>query len=337
MRDQRIDILRALGLLMIVLAHTAPPGILFQARNFDVPLMVLVSGLSFGVSHRNEPYADYVWKRVKRLVFPVWLFLTAYFLVMYATSYPMHLPDSKTIATSYLFLSGIGYVWVIRVFLLVALEAPFIFKLHRRIGQHGHYFMALALIYLLYEAAIPLGGAIGHPPLARAVQDIFFYAVPYGVVFAIGLRLPMLSQRAVLGLMATMLLVFLIGMVWLWRAHGMVVPTQEFKYPPRIYYLSYGLFVASLAWLCAARILKWVDGTVPGRFLDFLSQNSIWVYLWHIPFIEIIRLEYHLKFPLVVAAAVAITSIQVAFVNRVLVKNIDSLKLRGNVRTLLTG
>ncbi|SFK21637.1 hypothetical protein SAMN04488079_106193 [Methylophaga sulfidovorans] len=47
MRDHRIDLLRFIGLSMIIFAHVGPPSILFQLRNFDVPLMVLISGMSY--------------------------------------------------------------------------------------------------------------------------------------------------------------------------------------------------------------------------------------------------------------------------------------------------
>jgi len=74
LRNERIDFLRFLGLCMIILAHVDPSDGLFQLRNFDVPLMVLISGVSFGLSYKGEPYGSYVWKRVKRLLLPVWIF-----------------------------------------------------------------------------------------------------------------------------------------------------------------------------------------------------------------------------------------------------------------------
>ena len=57
MRDNRIDILRTTGLAMIILAHVYPPPLLFHLRNFDVPLMVLLSGMSFVLSYNAaEPF-----------------------------------------------------------------------------------------------------------------------------------------------------------------------------------------------------------------------------------------------------------------------------------------
>jgi fucose 4-O-acetylase-like acetyltransferase len=63
-RDNKFDVLRIIGLLCIILAHTNPSGILFQLRNFDVPLMVMVSGAVFGYSASNNklPYLKYAKK-----------------------------------------------------------------------------------------------------------------------------------------------------------------------------------------------------------------------------------------------------------------------------------
>ena len=84
MRDEKIDFLRFLCLAMIILAHMYPPGIIFQIRNFDVPLMVLVASLSFRASFRAQAYMSYLWSRAKRLILPVWIFLSIYFLFIRA-------------------------------------------------------------------------------------------------------------------------------------------------------------------------------------------------------------------------------------------------------------
>ena len=73
-RDLYIDFLRFIGISLIILAHVEAPSGITQFRSFDVPLMVFVSGLSF--STKGGGFWKYVWKRVKRLCIPVYLFLT---------------------------------------------------------------------------------------------------------------------------------------------------------------------------------------------------------------------------------------------------------------------
>ena len=47
-----IDFLKTLGLFCIILAHVNAPGFVMQLRNFDVPLMVILSGMLAATSNR---------------------------------------------------------------------------------------------------------------------------------------------------------------------------------------------------------------------------------------------------------------------------------------------
>ena len=88
-----------------MLAHVKPPGIIFQARNFDVVLLVIVSGMLFNNSYkRSKRYFQYIIKRFIRLVIPVWIFLTIFFLGNYICSTYFSLGTRyslKTIVTSF--------------------------------------------------------------------------------------------------------------------------------------------------------------------------------------------------------------------------------------------
>jgi fucose 4-O-acetylase-like acetyltransferase len=53
-RVKSVDFLRFLGLSLIILAHVTPQGLVFQIRNFDVPLMVFISGVSFALAEKKE-------------------------------------------------------------------------------------------------------------------------------------------------------------------------------------------------------------------------------------------------------------------------------------------
>ena len=60
-RDQGIDVLRWLAITGIIIAHVNPSAFWLQLRSFDVPLMVLLSGICFGVSAKLGK--GYYWKR----------------------------------------------------------------------------------------------------------------------------------------------------------------------------------------------------------------------------------------------------------------------------------
>lgn len=338
MRDERIDILRFIGLAMIILAHVSPPSWLFQIRNFDVPLMVLVSGVAFGLSYKGEMYGSYLWKRIKRLVFPAWTFLSIYFLLMLIPGFPKDLPEINKILGSYFLLDGIGYVWIIRVFLLVALVAPLVFKLHQKIPSSNAYFLLIVLIYAIYEALVFIIAPYLESEAGNYFESIILYTIPYIILFAIGLRMFSLSDKTVITTGLSLWLIFIVTCVVLYELNGRLVYTQSFKYPPQAYYLLYALAVSFTLWLLVEKTLPFLKKIpVLYPFVEFIAQNSLWVYLWHIPFADVLEMDFYIKYPIVFLLASLITFIQVQVVKNVLIPKIKSKNSQKNIYMLLTG
>jgi len=86
-RDLGLNLLRAIGLLSIILAHVNPPSLLFQLRTFDVIMMVCVSTISYTDYARPKPYKDYLIGRIKRLLFPTWEFILLMSIVLSVVCY----------------------------------------------------------------------------------------------------------------------------------------------------------------------------------------------------------------------------------------------------------
>lgn len=338
MRDVRVDFLRFVGLAMIILAHVNPPGYLFQLRNFDVPLMVLVSGMSFGMSHQlSEQYRTYVWKRVKRLLFPVWKFLTLYFIAL-AIVAPEH-PDTVvgTMLSSYALIDGIGYVWIIRVFLLVALAAPLVYWLNQKIDSHGVFLLMLSGGFVAWELFRYLTLPMVHSGPGQGLSLVVHYIVPYSLIFALGLRLPQLSFRQVALTIAVAGMVLVSFAGWLHLERGVWVPTQAYKYPPSVYYLSYALVAAGILWTLSPALIRGLTTLRLKALVLFIAQNSIWVYLWHIPFVKALDQVFYVQYTLVFAGAGVITFCQVWLVKNVLLERVSGEVTRRNIRMLLTG
>ena len=80
-RDYKIDILRFIAIICIILSHTKPPETIFLLRNFDVTLMVMIMGASFYLSNNNKNinYSNYIIKRFYRLIVSTWIFLFIFF------------------------------------------------------------------------------------------------------------------------------------------------------------------------------------------------------------------------------------------------------------------
>lgn len=70
-RDMKLDFMRALGTLTIILPHVLAPDIMIQLRTFDVVMLVFVSGMSYAyqsMAGDTPDYWLYVKKRLKKLL-----------------------------------------------------------------------------------------------------------------------------------------------------------------------------------------------------------------------------------------------------------------------------
>ena len=57
-RSISLDILKTLGILMIIIAHSNAPDLVVQIRSFDVPLLVMISGILGVKSYTKSKQRD---------------------------------------------------------------------------------------------------------------------------------------------------------------------------------------------------------------------------------------------------------------------------------------
>lgn len=130
-RNADYDLLRFIGISCIILAHVGVNSLIFQIRNFDVPFMVLLSGISYANFSSNNylSYIEYVKYRFIRLVMPAWIFLIFYDAVIYVHS--GQLPGRLELMKQIGLIGGtdIG-IWIIRIFFSMAIIAPFAYSLN---------------------------------------------------------------------------------------------------------------------------------------------------------------------------------------------------------------
>lgn len=288
-RDVRIDILRCIAIVAIILAHSEPSGLLFQLRNFDVILMVLLLGTSFYLSNKDKKkgisYMVYLGKRFKRLIVPTWIFLTVFFVLFYIVSLineSNYYFNFKEIFMSYsMFDEGIGYVWIMRVFFLIALISPMLFKLNQRIESNKKYFLFLSAVYLVYVILQSIA-FVFHGSLALFFKNFVLYGIGYGLVAAFGMRLKLLSKKELYAWTGAFFVIFLF-FSWYYNFNS----TQHYKYPPQLYYISYGMFVSLFLYI--AFFIKPIQSFFNNKFIMFIARNSIWLYFWHIIFIYLLK------------------------------------------------
>ena len=320
-RDFRIDFLRWIGLTLIVLAHVKAPFGVTQLRSFDVPLMVFVSGLCFKTPKGN--IWSYLLKRFRRLYFPTAIFLCFYFLMLYiAKKAGIHIPfDKEDIIGSFLLLEkpSIGYVWIIRVFILMALTVPCTYYFVK--SQHAiTIWISIVFIYIINNIACKYIYFIQSDILRFIIEEYVLFTFGYGLILTLSLWIKNKANRIIktFGLIAGLLLLTFFGEMLIEKT---IFPISSvYKYPPHSYYILYGLCCCFLLY---SLTISWNNKTHKfwHPFIVYISEHSMWIYLWHIPFVTFCNSIHSLdhywlaKWIFCYIMAIIITFLQVRIIN----------------------
>ena len=274
-RISYINFLKFIGITCIIIAHSGAPSWLMMLRSFDVPLMVILSAFLCAKSFKknkgnNLSISDYYIKRVKRLVVPTWLFLIIYFSLSYIStghSYDFQYYIASFCLTRY----GIGYVWIILIYLYSSLLIP----LYSKIKTYKASVVCVIAVYILYEILYYFKVGTNN----AIVDTTFYYIVPYGVLTYLGYYYSHAKRPHKTGIILISFVLFVTMGIYYWIKTGAPQLVQIAKYPARIYYLSFGIMVSSiLLQICEKVELKIFDS----NFVRYISEHSMWIYLWHI-------------------------------------------------------
>lgn len=264
-RDARIDYIRVIGTLLVILAHMGVPVLLQNIRTFDVVSLVFISGYSF-MFHEHNDFYQYIIKRMTKLLIPTYLLLIILFVSVYIGSlaFGFHNPFSLDIMIhSFIFLdSGIGYIWIVKVYLITAIALFFLNNLIRKFP-----IVMMSISFLMIFALGELFSIIYGKSIA--VDSYICNVVPYVFVAIIGAATYNLKKIRLYILLASGCAYLLYQIVFI---DGFT--PDLYKYPPQMYYVCYGLLVSV--------ILMYVVPTKNSFVITWMSNNSFLVYLTHI-------------------------------------------------------
>ena len=298
--------------------------------------MVVISGFLAIDSYKrsienNQSIFNYYWKRISRLLIPTWMFLSLYFLLVFLLvfitkgNYPY---SFSTILRSFLLLDGIGYVWIIRVYLICSLLTPLFFYFNNKIKSSKRKFLILLLVYVLYELFVFSG--INESNVI--FEFIIAYAIPYGVIYVLGMVSRKTSHVEDMKISIIFFFIFMISAVCVFLIYNQIQATQIMKYPPTIYYISYALFMSFLL----MGIFKMIPLKKLG-FIEFCSSSSPWIYLWHIFFLYVIPLLFGQIHWTAYYMVVVTCSIAVCYVQNKIVDKLESRNINKNILKLFRG
>ena len=125
-RNIEIDILRCIGLLVVILVHVPINEKVKEFFSFGVILLIYTSGMSFFEkieNTRNFSYKKYLFSRIKRLCIPTWITIIIIFLlakILCLISNKEYIYTMKKFLESIFFIGGlnggIGNVWIVRIY-----------------------------------------------------------------------------------------------------------------------------------------------------------------------------------------------------------------------------
>lgn len=321
-RDVSVDILRIIGLFCIILAHTFPPLGINNLRSFDVPFMVVLSGYLFTITKsKNEgniSLISYVKKRFIRLVLPTWIFLTFFFGGFYFLSIQGYTPfpfSYETIQNSYLLWTGIGYVWIIRIYFWVALFGPPLVWILKKIPW---VYLIIILLFFVYESGFRFFAQSYTGEYKDIIIRGIFFLVPYLLLFLYGAFFKAQNKMVHLLVLFCFFGLLYYEATYHFLSGGNPLNLQDFKYPAREAYLYYGLF-CSTVFLLSLDILKKIPFGIFKYILSWIWSSTLWIYLAHIPIIYYFQnylfpVGWQNQFLCTVSLAIAITLVIQAIV-----------------------
>lgn len=306
-RDSTIDLLRVLGTFLVILAHVKIPKVMSEIRTFDVVLLVFISGMSLKYA-KHKHYFDYIKKRIKKLLIPAWTTVSVILLCLFIGDKivgPFSILNWKYVTHSYLLIDSgsIGAVWIVKVYLLIALLTPVIDYLEKKIDSSiiligsGY----LVIVIFNYLSLITMKYLF--------IQEYIIYAVQYSIIALMGLRFVKRKKSGII-ICVISIIVLLNSVI----VTGSFEPSA-FKYPPQTYYLSYGLLCSVILYYLLDNLKKYKISE--NNVIIWLSTHSFSIYINHIYYLWLffvfgkigIRLNYVLEYLILILSSILQTMI----------------------------
>jgi peptidoglycan/LPS O-acetylase OafA/YrhL len=328
-RNVNLDFLRFLGVLIIMIAHARPSSWFYQLRNFGTPLLIVASSLTYAFIYKNRSIdlIPFYKKRLSRLTIPAWIFLIFFFTFFYVVAilFEIDYPFTKTkMFHTFLFYEGIGFVWILKVYMILALLTPLGLKYSQSKINNYKYFTSIVIIYMLYEIGNYFLSDYIPIDFKDLIANTILLIFPYTILYLYGLRLNIIRTKYIIGVTIISLFIFVGMAVQKYFETGYFVATQYYKYPPTLYYLSYAFFWVNLFFLAISRH-PIINFTKYRKIIVWLSSNSLWIYLWHILAYYLWEYlfnyydffgKFFIKFTFLFSFGIMLTILQIYFVNK---------------------
>ncbi len=292
-RLTEIDDIRGISIVLMILIHT---NVYFlynkisyatlELSQFAVVAFIFCSAYLFYLKEQVYGWSEFfthLWKRIKRLIIPYYVFFAAYCLLL-AFKEPKYL-NLPYLSQNVFVIGGLDFNWLVLLFIELAILMPFISYLFekKRVWFYIYSFLAFAST-LLFLKFTPL-------PYYR-----FIMWLPWSIVLIYTYLFERLIKNRKLYILITaifFLLYFVIPLLVL-KPLGRSLFMYDNKYPPNLYHLAYGIFCVNILYLLSQ--WKLFSNRVVQATIHFFSVYSYSIFFIHILVIYVVTKIFHFEF-----------------------------------------
>jgi peptidoglycan/LPS O-acetylase OafA/YrhL len=299
-----IDGIRALAIIGMILTHVlalhlSEPNlnIIWNYLHFVVVGLVFCSAYVFAASRPKDAeiprrqWAMWFGKRLFRLYFPFAVYLLVHYSLWYVFptlfwGFGLHKSVSYIVSTV-LLTGGVDVGWLTLLFIQLAILSPFLLVLSRRrktrlLILFGYIVMSVVMSF--YRIPMQHSRMIAWLPWSLIAYLGYIYADTEKKGTG-------LARRYALGAFILGLLILSVLHISL-QAFGQSLMFTSHKYPPDLYYFSYGITLTSLMLLMFSS--SPVTSSPVTRFVTFLSKRAYAIFFIHIIVLDFVWATMHL-------------------------------------------
>lgn len=283
-RFENIDLLRGFSIIVMILTHTNAYFMhhktafdVWNFLHFSVPTFVFCSGFVLANRYKIEllnfsTYMSFVGKRLLRLLKPYYIFLIFFYIMLFFSQKRI---DPRDIISALLIVREPDISWLVNLFVQFTLLFPIFSYLFNKQRKLFDGLFGIVLIYAFWKIFNRLN-------LDYKVYMVWSWSLPF--MFAFYFAKYYQNIKFKLGAMIIFLVLHLSLRYYL-SSYGANTILQDNKYPPNLYYLSYGIFwFIMLDFIFNLSIFK---NKIIFGLINFFSKNSFSLFFIHYLVIQV--------------------------------------------------
>lgn len=275
-REIAIDYLRAIAIVVMILTHSLvyyfnvkSVYFFWDLLHFAVPIFVFCASYVFFIKINNTGVFNnfaYIEKRLWRIIIPYYLFFIAYLIINLLTGRSL---SQRFVFQSIVLTGGIDINWLVLLFTFFAFLFPllkYLIKNHYKLFILYSLFSILSTFYLLVSKPLPYFRYYMFIPWSTiAIYGYFFQKYKDSKKFI------------VLNVFGGLLL--FVFSYWAKSINHTSLFLFNNKYPPNLYYLSYGFVFLNVLYLLFNQLT--INNETVNDFLKYISSNSYSLFFIH--------------------------------------------------------